>query len=79
MNTVTNIRHTVLNELRTNRRTVTEVCQYYGFNDRQVRNAIAALDLSYHIDRVTVDGNVTYKVNRRRKVPMKAGIKRHIV
>jgi hypothetical protein len=76
---MTSIRQTVLNEIRNKRRTVTELCQYRGLTSRQVHGAIRALDMKYHIDRVSINGDTTYKVNRRRVVPMKEGIKRHIV
>lgn len=73
---MTTIRNTVLKELQIGR-SVLEITQYHDLTKYQVHGAISALDLTYHIDRLRVEGAVVYKINRRRVLPMRAGIKRH--
>lgn len=73
---MTTIRNTVRRELQQGR-SVLEIAQYHDLTPRQVHAAISALDLTYHIDRLRVEGTVVYKINRRRVRPMRAGIKRH--
>jgi hypothetical protein len=64
-------------ELKHNTRTVAELCMYTGLSDSQVRGAIAQIERKYQMFRVRTDLGVSYKLGKRRKVPMKSGVKRH--
>lgn len=72
-----NIRETVQQALERNELTVWEVCKLLDFNRQQVRNAISKIDLTHHVRRGMYSEQVTFKVLRPRKHPMKRGIKRH--